>query len=442
MAYLPHTSLDNEQMLKTIGVKSFSEIIADVPLAVQKKADFNVPKLVEADLIRKASELASKNISTTQVKSYLGAGSYEHFIPSVVNALASRGEFMTSYTPYQPEVSQGTLRVIYEFQSMICELTNMEIANASLYDGASAAGEAAILATSHTGKNKILIHSAVHPEYQKVIQTYCHSRNIATEVFNELGTLTEVAGVIVQNPNFYGEILSLEDLVSKTHAAGALFIQIFNPIALGICKTPGNINADIAVAEGQPLGIPHEWGGPYVGLFACKDEFKRLIPGRVVGKTVDRSGKPAYVLTLQTREQHIRREKATSNICTNQGLMALRATLYMSTIGRQGLVEVAEHCFSKTEYLKTELSKIKDLKIESKNTFHEFVITLPVDAKSVIVEMLNEKIFAGVDLGLWNKPKQLLVCVTETKTKIDLDQYVVAMKKVLEKKAVYAKASV
>lgn len=370
MAYLPHTSQDNEQMLKTIGVKSFAEIIADVPQAIQKKADFTVPKLTEPELIRRASELALKNISTSQVKSYLGAGSYEHFIPSVVNALASRGEFMTSYTPYQPEVSQGTLRVIYEFQSLICELTNMEIANASLYDGASAAGEAAILATSHTGKNKILIHSAVHPEYQKVIQTYCHTRNIQTEVFETLSNLDGVAGVIVQNPNFYGEIVSLEDLVSKTHAAGALFIQIFNPIALGICKTPGNINADIAVAEGQSLGIPHEWGGPYVGLFACKDEFKRLIPGRVVGKTVDRSGKPAYVLTLQTREQHIRREKATSNICTNQGLMALRATLYMSTLGKQGLVEVAEHCFSKTEYLKNELSKIKDLKIENKNTFH------------------------------------------------------------------------
>ena len=442
---MPHTSADEQVMLAAIGVKSFDELVADIPASVRYPKVANFLKLSEPALLQQAESLASQNIPATGLKCFLGAGAYNHYIPAVVNSLAARGEFMTAYTPYQPEVSQGTLRIIYEFQSLISELTGMPVTNASLYDGATAAAEAAMLALAHTKKNTVAIHKQVHPEYQKVIQTYVHSRGLHTQVFSKLEDLSEanMAGVIFQSPSFEGEIFNLKAVAEKVHAWGALLIQIYNPISLGMLATPGEVGVDIAVAEGQSLGVPLQFGGPYVGLFSCRQELIRLVPGRLIGKTKDVDGKSAYVLTLQTREQHIRREKATSNICTNQGLMALRTVLYMSAVGRQGLVDVARLCFSKAQYLKTALSKISGVKINAAGTsFHEFVVELPVPAKLVLEKLLEQKILGGLDLGRIEKSRanQMLVCCTEVLSKQDLDLYVSVLQKVLQSNKVPAHA--
>ena len=442
MSYVPHTDSDRAAMLAAIGVKSVAELFEDVPARVRFPALDLPDPLSEPETLREMQELAGSNAHAQDQLCFLGAGAYNHFIPSVVNHMILRGEFLTAYTPYQPEVSQGTLQTIYEFQSMICALTGMEVANASHYDGATSLAEAAIMAVNHfkLKRKKVIVSPAVHPHYRGVLRTYTQGMGV-TIVGDEQPDLGlsdllpildgDTALFVAQYPDFFGGIENLKPIAEAVHRAGALFCVVTNPLALGLLTPPGAFGADAAVGEGQPLGIPLSYGGPYLGFFGTKKEYVRKMAGRLVGETLDAKGKKGYVLTLATREQHIRREKATSNICTNQGLMATAATVYMSLLGKNGLRKVAETCYHRAHYAADQIQQIPGYTVlRDRPFFHEFVVQCPRPVAELNAELFNEHdILGGYELGVdyAHLDQHMLLCVTEMNTPDDVDELVSAL---------------
>ena len=443
MDYVTNTDEQLQEMLGAIGVGSFEQLLADIPRPL-RAAPLQLPSgLSEAEVVAHFQQLAFKNRSLDQLCSYLGAGMYDHFIPSSVDALAARGEFATAYTPYQAEASQGTLQAIYEYQTMICELTGLDVANASLYDGASALAEAGLLTTRVTHRPRILISAAVHPEYRQVLRTYAQGSSAivedipAPDGITDPGALAQslrddVAGVVLQSPNFFGAIEPLAELSASAHQHGALVVAATYPIALGLIAPPGACGADIAVGEAQCLGNPISFGGPTLGFFATTQQLVRKMPGRIAGCTTDVQGRRGFVLTLQAREQHIRREKATSNICTNQGLLALRATIYLSLLGPQGLGELAELNARRAHALAQRWSRLAGWSLRFRQPFfNEFAVQWRGQRSLADVQhhLLTHGILGGVTLGRWYPDLQdtLLVCVTETKRPEDLDQTMQAL---------------
>jgi glycine dehydrogenase subunit 1 len=416
-----------------------------IPKEYRLSKPLNLPEpLSEPDLLRHLQGLQSPAYS-----SFLGAGAYHHFIPSVVSALISRSEFYTAYTPYQPEISQGTLQAIFEYQTLVCQLTGMEVSNASMYDGASSLAEAVLMAERVTKRKKILLSEAVHPEYRKVIQTYIdpdqqeiilipYKKDEGRTDERRLSDLLdgEVGGVVIQSPNFFGVIEDLHSMADKVHEAGGLMIVGFSEaVAYGILKPPGEEGADIVAGEGQSFGIPLSYGGPYLGIFATREKFVRNMPGRLVGETVDLEGKRGFVLTLATREQHIRREKATSNICTNEGLCALMATIFLSCLGKRGLRELALMNLSKAEYAKKVASQIRGCKLVfSSSTFNEFILRIQGEPERVLEGLKGKKILGGFPLGRFYPElnHHLLITVTEMKTKEEIDRWAEALEGALK----------
>jgi len=441
MPYLYNTSEDQQEMLAAIGAESIDELFDPIPAELQLDRELDLPPAMsEMELNSHLSALAAKNQHAGQAVCFLGGGCYDHFVPAVVDAVASRSEFYTSYTPYQAEASQGNLQVVFEYQSMVTRLTGMDVSNASLYDGASSAAEAVLMAITATRRHgKIVVAGSVHPEYRQTIATYLE--NLETELVTvdtpggvidaeELAKAVDdsTAAVVLQQPNFFGCIEDGQRVADIAKAAGALLITAFDPISLGILARPGDYGTNIAVAEGHTLGTPMSYGGPFLGIMACDQKLVRRMPGRIAGRTVDRRGNPCYVLTMQTREQHIRREKATSNVCTNQGLFALRATVYLSQLGPQGLRETANLCLQKTHYAAEQLCANErfSLAFEAPK-FKEFVIR---DAENKVEQLLKsaegDGILAGVALGQWYPELSdcFLVAVTEKRTKAEIDALV------------------
>lgn len=441
MRYIPATESDIKEMLEKIGVSSIEELFQSIPEALRIKENLNLSSAMsELELIRHLQKLASKNNEVEDYTSFLGAGCYRHFIPSVINHVVSRSEFYTSYTPYQPEISQGTLQAIFEFQSLICMMTGMEIANASMYDGASALAEAALMASRITKRKELIISCAIHPDYRLVLNTYLRNLDIkikiaplTSEGLTDLNWIKkeindQCAAILVQNPNFFGIIENIESFSDIAHENSALQItSIAEPVSLGILKPPGELGVDIVTGEGQPLGIPMNFGGPSLGLFATREKFVRYMPGRLAGETVDSKGRRGYVLTLATREQHIRRERATSNICTNQGLCALMATVYLTTMGKTGMKEVAEHNIQKTHYAQKRLSEIKGVRLKFfGKVFNEFVIKTEKPPVEINYQLLKHSIIGGLDVERYYPDLKncMLVCVTEYNTKEEIDKMV------------------
>jgi glycine dehydrogenase subunit 1 len=432
--FVPHTEEQKKEMLRDIGVRNFDDLLEGLPKELRRPPMDLPGSMTEMELIRHMEELAKRD---HLAQSYLGAGAYEHFIPTSVWALALRGEFSTAYTPYQPEASQGTLQSIFEFQTLVCELFGMEAANASMYDGASSAAEACLVAAKHTGRAEILIPETVQPQHRRVIETYLsHSgAKIITipcpQGILEVSALKKhlgpnTAALLIQNPNFFGCLeTEVHELSRLVHEAGALLIASSYPVALGMITPPGEYGADIAVAEGQPMGLPLGYGGPYVGLFACKMELIRKMPGRVVGQTLDQEGRRAFVLTLQAREQHIRREKATSNICTNQALCALASTIHMTLLGKEGLRRLADLNFQKAHYLAGELKKRGFAPLFDKPFFNEFAVRCPISPDLIQERLSRQRVLPGLPLGQYYPSLKdgLLLCVTEIKTRGDMDQF-------------------
>jgi glycine dehydrogenase subunit 1 len=434
--YLPQTDHDVRAMLEAIGVQSLEALFEDVPEECRFPG-LDLPRAVsEMEILTELHGLADKNSSTACFDTFIGAGAYNHFVPSAVSSLAGRGEFLTAYTPYQPEVSQGTLQAIYEYQSMIAELTGMEVVNASHYDGATSMAEAAIMSynVSRGKRNKIIVSPGVHPQYREVLRTYLPGGELQVTGDQDLSASLEdltillddqTACLIVQNPDFFGELRELGELADAVHTAGALLVVVANPIlSLGMFKPPGEYGADIVVAEGQPLGAGLNYGGPYLGVFAATMKNVRKMPGRLVGETVDTDGRRGYVLTLSPREQHIRREKATSNICTNQGLIALTAGMYLAYMGRQGIRAVAELCYHKAHYAAREIDMLDKYRLISEGSFfNEFVVECPKPVAELNQELLEEGILGGYDLGsdYPERVNQMLVCVTEMNNRDQID---------------------
>lgn len=444
--FIPHTKAETEEMLKSIGVSSLADLFADVP------EKYRFPKLdlpsgvTEMEVLSELTDYSQANEPVSDLISFLGAGAYNHYIPSVIDSLLRRSEFYTAYTPYQPEISQGTLQAVFEFQTLISNLTGMEASNASHYDGATATAEAGVMAYHHfRGKRtRIILSPAVHPQYREVLCSYlCNYENISIETGgkrngpyedpSELISLIDdqTALVVVQYPDFFGRIFDYKVLADKIHEKGALLAVVANPTALGLIKAPGEFGADIVVGEGQPLGIPLSYGGPYLGFFATKKELVRKMSGRLVGETTDAQGRRGYVLTLTAREQHIRREKATSNICTNQGLMTLAATIYLSLLGKNGLKHVANLCYQKAHYAAQQISKIPGFEIVNKDPFfHEFVVKCPRSIAEINSELLDNGVLGGYDLSI-DYPQlkgHMLVAVTEMNYKEDIDLFVELLK--------------
>lgn len=430
-------------MLKVIGVKSIDDLFADIRPQHRPKS-FDMPKgLSEYEVMRKVTDLSLKN--NVRLVPFIGGGYYDHYIPTSVSALTSRGEFYTAYTPYQPECAQGTLQSLFEFQSSICALTGMEVTNASLYDGGTALYEAMMMAIRTTNRSKVIMDGGVSPIYRKILRTYTHhlhyqfeetpvvhGQSSRDEIYKLLDKNT--AAVILQNPNFFGAIDDLSDIIEKAHSVGALVIMSVYPVALGLLKTPGEMGADIVTGEGQSLGLPLNFGGPYLGFMSVRKKYVRKMPGRIVGETVDKQGRRCFVNTLQAREQHIRREKATSNICTNVTLCALQAAIFMATIGKGGLKEMAQLNLDKAEFMKQELAKIKGVEVKkSSPTFNEFTVVLPKDASQVVGAMIKKGYAAGFPLGRYYKgmDNYLLVAVTEKRTKEEILGFAKALQEVL-----------
>jgi glycine dehydrogenase subunit 1 len=432
MPYIPHTENDIKEMLQIIGVHSIDDLFEDIPENLKFKRELNIPhRLSEHALLGKLQALSEQNTDLSRVTCFLGAGIYDKFIPATVGAVISRGEYLTAYTPYQPEASQGYLQTIYEFQSMIAELYGMDLANASMYDGATSMAEAAIMATGVKNRTRVACARAVHPHYRKVLSTYTWSMDIDVDEIHDSNGSTadysklteEHACLIVQYPNFYGIIEDLVEAKAAADRVGAMLIVVADPTACAILPPPGEFGADIVVGEGQPLGIPMGYGGPLLGLFACKQEYVRLIPGRIVGRTTDAQGRTGFTMTLRTREQDIRREKATSNICTNEALMALASTVYMSALGKNGMIQVAESTVRNTQYAMQQLTQTgAKLRFEGP-VFGEFVLELPKSAESVRDGLLQRGILAGLPLGSYDPTLEncLLVAVTEIRTKAQID---------------------
>jgi glycine dehydrogenase subunit 1 len=445
MNYIPVNEKEKKEMLDSVGVKDVSELFSVIPKEA-RIAKLNLPEgMSEQKLSKEMGRLADRNISSKDYTTFLGAGIYEHFIPAVVREITGRSEFSTAYTPYQPEASQGTLQAIFEYQSMIAELTGLDVSNASLYDGASAVAEAALLCARHTGKKNIIVSKALHPEYRKVLSTYLEASDIKIveiELANGSTSVVsaktlcgaETAGVIIQSPNFFGVIEDMQEFSDLAHASGALFTAVVNPLSLGILKSPGEYGADIAVGEGQALGNQAGLGGFTFGFLAVKKDFAWKIPGRIVGQTIDNKGARGYVLTLQSREQHIRREKATSNICTNSALNALAACVYMSGWGPEGIKKLGELNISKSRYAYEEIIKIKGFApaFPTKPFFNEFAIKTDKNVETIANRLLANKIIGPLSVGNLYSDMQgtLLFCVTETKTLEDIERLLEVLKSI------------
>ena len=423
--YLPNTDADRRAMLREIGVSSIEELFQDIPEKLRHARFKLPPPLSELELKKELHQLASRNASLDNYACFLGGGSYRHFIPSTVEHVTGRSEFYTAYTPYQAEVSQGTLQTVYEYQSLVCQLTGMEVSNAGMYDGSTATAEAAIMACVINKRGKVAVSTTVNPTYREVINTYVTGRNLSIETVELNSSLpSDCACLIVQQPNFFGYLEEMEAYVQKAHDIGALFIVIVDPISLGMFKPPEDYRADIAVADGQALGNPTSFGGPGLGVFACRKEYLRQMPGRIVGKTVDVEGKPGYVMTLVTREQYIRRERATSNICTSEALMALAAAVYLATLGKRGLRQVAELCYHKAHYAAEKVAKLKGYSLVfQKPFFKEFVIRCPIAPSQINQALFKEGIIGGLDIS-YIIDNSMLLCVTEMNTKQEIDKLV------------------
>jgi glycine dehydrogenase subunit 1 len=422
---LPNTDADRKTMLREIGVGSIEELFQDIPEKV-RHARFKLPQpLSELELKKELSRLAGRNASLDNYACFLGAGSYRHFIPSTVEHVIGRSEFYTAYTPYQAEASQGTLQATYEYQSLVCQLTGMEASNAGMYDCSTAAAEAAIMACIIKKRGKVAVSAAVNPTYRDVIKTYVQARGFSIETAELNSSISsDSACIVVQHPNFFGYLEDIEAYVRKAHDGGALLIAIVDPISLGMLKPPGQYGADIAVADGQALGNPMSFGGPGLGIFTCRREYLRQMPGRIVGKTVDVEGKPGYVMTLVTREQYIRRERATSNICTSEALMALAAAVYLAALGKTGLRHMAELCYHKAHYAAQNIAKLKGYSLVfSKPFFNEFAVRCPVAPSRVNQALFNEGIIGGLDIT-HVVDNAMLLCVTEMNTKQEIDRLV------------------
>ena len=438
MAYIPHTEAERRAMLAAVGVERLDDLYPDVPGRV-RFPDLDLPEaLSELEAMQELQLLSEVNLDTRHASCFLGAGAYNHFIPSAVDHILRRNEFYTAYTPYQPEISQGTLQAIFEYQSLMCTLTGMEVSNASHYDGATALAEAVILALNHHrgGRHKIILSPAVHPQYRQVVRTYTQGMGleiVGDEALSDgaqsLAAMLDdnTAMLAVQYPDFFGRIQDFGPLAEAAHAVGALLCVVVNPLALGYLKPPSEFGADVVVAEGQPLGIPLSYGGPYLGIFTTRQEYVRKMAGRLVGETVDSRGQRGYVLTLTPREQHIRREKATSNICTNQGLLALAATVYLSVMGPQGLQRVAELCYRKAHYAAQQIARLDGFRIWNEGPFfHEFVVHCPRPVKEINDGLLDYDVLGGYDLGQ-DYPEladHMLLAVTEMNSKEDIDELV------------------
>ncbi len=447
MSYVSNTDTDRREMLQAIGVDSIAKLISPIPESIQLQRPLNLPpRLDEMSLVRHLHSLATLNTDLEANLCFLGAGIYDHFRPSVINALISRGEFATAYTPYQPELSQGILQAMYEYQTLICALTGMDISNSSMYDAATGLAEAALMACDHSDRSEVMVLSSVNPHYRQVIATYLQAtgytlvetpEDVDADTAATIKSLinSNTACVIFQQPNFLGTVENMGEIVEITHSAGALAISAVDPISLGLLKTPGECDVDIVVGEGQSLGNPMGFGGPLLGFFACKKQFIRSFPGRIVGATTDQQGRRGYTMTLRTREQDIRREKATSNICTNEALLALAATIYLCELGKTGLRKIADLCLQKSHYACNALSVIPGVSvlISSKPYFKEFVLRLPKDPSEVNRELLNYHIVGGLPLGAYYPACQdcMLFCVTETKTKSDIDLLVSSLSLIL-----------
>jgi glycine dehydrogenase subunit 1 len=444
MRYIPNTDRDRRQMLDAIGAGSVESLFADIPDGLRLKRPLRIPPaLAEADVMKRLRSLAARNADADRYNSFLGAGCYDHFSPAVIGHLVLRGEFLTAYTPYQPEISQGTLQALFEYQTLVCQLTGMDVSNASMYEGASATAEAILMAHRITGRSEVVVARTVHPEYRQVAQTYAAQvglvfREVAftdagvtdlTAVREALGS--QAACLVVQYPNFFGGVEDLVPLAEAAHAAGALcLVVVAEPIALGLLKSPGECGADLVTGEGQGLGTGLNYGGPALGFLATREQYVRHMPGRLVGQTVDREGRPGYVLTLATREQHIRREKATSNICTSESLIALMATIYLVSLGPRGLREVALQNLRKAAYAKERLGKVQGCRPRFGGpTFNEFVVRTKKRPAPLLRQLLRKQIIGGVDLGRFYPELAdcLLLCVTEQKTRDQIDALCAAL---------------
>ena len=427
--YVPLTDDDRRAMLETIGASSVDELFADIPAEHRDPALDLPPALSEIELMRELSELAARSTPANGTRSFLGAGAYRHYIPSIVDHIIRRGEFLTAYTPYQPEISQGTLQTTFEFQSLVCELTGMDVANAGMYEGASALAEACLMACAVTGRERVVMLDTAHPNAIEVVRTYAAGRGIEVEVRSrsEISLSDRDACLAVQSPNFFGYVEDLASLGKHAHEAGALFVVSADPVSLGLFRPPADFGADIVVGEGQPLGVPVSFGGPYVGLFACRERFIRHMPGRIVGRTSDVDGKTGYVLTLQTREQHIRRERATSNICTSQQLIALAFTVALCTLGKTGLKQMAEQCYHKSHYAAERIAALPGYSLPVEGTFfQEFVIRCPIAPNEINKRLIERDIIGGYDVSD-HIENGMVLCFSELHTKEDIDGLVEAL---------------
>ena len=430
--YSPNTDADRRAMLDSIGVDAVVELFDDIPAHLRNPVLDLPSPLSEFELRRDVEAMAAENATPGDYACFLGAGSYRHYVPAIVRQLAGRSEFMTAYTPYQPEVSQGTLQAHYEFQSLVCQLTGMDVANAGMYDGSTSLAEAALMAARTTKRNQIAVLDTVSPTLRRVIETYTQAPglDIYTVSSDNLDLSDDTACLIVQQPGFLGQMEDMEALSTQAHATGALLVVSADPMSLGMFKPPAEYDADIVVGEGQTLGIPPTYGGPYVGLFACKQKYIRQMPGRIVGKTVDTQGREGYVLTLQTREQHIRRERATSNICTSVGLIALMSTVYMATQGRRGLQHVAELCYHKAHYAASLIEKIPGYSLPLQDTFfREFVVQCPIEPAEINRRLLERKIIGGLDVSD-QVPNGMLICCTDINTREEIENLAGALSEI------------
>jgi glycine dehydrogenase subunit 1 len=443
LRYIPNSPEERVEMLQSIGLSSADDLFSSIPEDLRLRRPLNTPAaLAETELLTRFERMGEKNAGARRI-SFLGGGAYAHYIPTIVDHILSRSEFFTAYTPYQPEISQGTLQTIFEFQTLVCQLTGMEVANASMYDGSTALAEAVLMAERVTKRSKVIAAASIHPQYLEVVRTYVQHAGIDLDVVaqdeatGQASSLPssvddQTAALVVQSPNFFGCVEDLYTLAEAAHSKGALLIvAITEAMSLGLLKSPGACGADIVVAEGQSFGVPLSFGGPYVGLFATREKYARQIPGRLVGEAFDKKGRRGFVLTLATREQHIRREKATSNICTNEGLIALAATVYMETMGRKGIQEVASQCIQKAAYATQKISALQGFSLPfSGPRFNEFVVRGPAGAVELLSRLAREK---GIDGGLAlsrflpNHPDDFLVCVTETNTREQIDALVAGL---------------
>ncbi|MGO8672695.1 MAG: aminomethyl-transferring glycine dehydrogenase subunit GcvPA [Capsulimonadaceae bacterium] len=443
MAYIPNTDADRRRMLDTIGVDSVDDLFSTIPASLRFDGTLPISgRLDQISLTRHATRLAASNVSSVDKPCFLGAGVYDHYVPPTVAAITGRSEFYTSYTPYQPEVSQGVLQSIFEFQTLICELTGMDVANASMYDGATALAEAALMAADLTGRKRIVFAGRITRNYRKVVETYIRHSGLALDVIPAPnGTMdldavaaamtTETAAVIAQQPNFLGQIEDMPSVSRIAHEHGALLISVVDPISLGLLAPPGTYDADIVVAEGQSLGCPMGYGGPLLGIFACKNAFIRRLPGRIVGQTKDAGGKRAFVMTLRTREQDIRRERATSNICTNEALYALAACVYLATMGKRGLRQVAELCLQKAHYAAQRIAAVPGCSLAYPQTafFKEFVVRLPAPSAQINAALIRRGFIGGYPLDdiIPELGPAMIVCVTEQRTREEIDSFAQAL---------------